>query len=367
MSPVTISQVSTRPYTFELNSSLRWGKGHQLESLEHVLVTVELSDGAVGMAEAPPRPTIYGETPESITAIIQRELAPMLAGQTLQTEDDIHTLYQQLSLVKNNNTAKGALDLALHMALAKSRGQSIAQMLGVTRPSVPVSFILGTGTTQAVMDEVRWAFEQGVRVLKVKVGRDFEREAEQITQIRQEYGDALQLYADANQCYTAENAVQHLRAFAGMGVLWCEEPLPVTQMRNRQALHPLSPLPLIGDDSAFTLPDLRREVNFNTFDILNIKTARTGYSESSALLRHAVRHSKGVMVGSQAGSLLGCLHALLFAGQEGIDYPTEGTFFLKVKDNYEGLVQIVDGAINLQQAEQALAQIEADLLRHPAA
>ena len=40
-----------------------------LIAAEHVLVRVTLSDGSVGVAEATPRPTIYGETPGSVTAM----------------------------------------------------------------------------------------------------------------------------------------------------------------------------------------------------------------------------------------------------------------------------------------------------------
>ena len=68
------------------------------------------------------------------------------------------------------------------------------------------------------------------------------------------------------------------------------------------------------------------------------------------------------MVGSQAGSMIGCLHALLFAGQEGITYPTEGTFFLKVQNHFEGVLPIDDGYVDLRQAAKVLAQVEADLL-----
>jgi len=363
MSPVTIKRLWTQPYHLELRDALSWGAAHRLDSLKHVLVFAELSDGAVGMAEAPPRPTIYGETPESIAAIIAGECAERLARQPLESEDDIQAAYQRTSIIKNNNTAKGALDIALYSALARSQGVALAQLLDVTRTRTRVSFILGTGALDTVLDEVGWVYEAGVRVLKVKVGADFERETALIQQIKQVYGDTLDLYADANQCYTVETAPDRLRRLADLGVLWCEEPLPVKQTRNREVFKPVSPLPLVADDSAFTLPDLRREINFDTFDILNIKTARTGFSESSAMLRQAVLNRKGVMVGSQAGSMIGCLHPLLFAGQERIDYPTEGTFFLKVRDHFAGLLPIENGAVDLRQVAKALAQVEAELLR----
>ncbi len=347
----TITRLSSQPHNLPLKSALSWGKGHRLERLNHVLVRVELSDGAVGIAEAPPRPSIYGETPESIAAIIAQDCSDLLIGQPVGSLADIQAAWQRLSLVKANNTAKGALDMALHMALAQSSGQSLASLLNVTRERVRVSFILGTGSDEVVLDEARWVYEAGVRVLKVKVGKDVAREKAQIAQIRQRYPE-MDLYADANQCYSAEEARRYLPELAELGIQWCEEPLPVQQIAQRAALRAEGLMPLIADNSAFTQTDLERELAFDTFDVLNIKTARNGFTEAAAMAAQATATGKGLMVGSQAGSLLGCLHALTFAGRAEVEYPTEGTFFLKVDETYD--LSIHDGTILMADVEAQL-------------
>jgi L-alanine-DL-glutamate epimerase-like enolase superfamily enzyme len=116
-----------------------------------------------------------------------------------------------------------------------------------------------------------------------------------------------------------------------LGLHYCEEPLPVEQIAERARLLAGRHLPIIADDSAFTLRDLQREVAFDTFDILNIKTARTGFTESAAMLALARRNHKGVMIGSQASAGLGTLHAALFAALPGIDHPSELSFPLKLR------------------------------------
>ena len=94
----TIIHLSSQPYHLPLKSALSWGKGHRLDALNHVLLRVELSDGAVGIAEAPPRPTIYGETPESIAAIIAQDCSDLLLGQPVELLADIQAAQQRLSL-----------------------------------------------------------------------------------------------------------------------------------------------------------------------------------------------------------------------------------------------------------------------------
>lgn len=357
---IDIKKLTTRPYNLELKSSLQWGKGHQLAALNHVLVIAELSDGSMGIAEATPRPTIYGETPDSIMAIIRHDCSELLIDQPVESLDDLRRADQRLSPIKNNNTAKGALNMALFSAYARSQNVPLSQLLNATQPKVRVSFILGTGKIDEVLREVEEVYAAGVRFLKVKVGKDFESETTLIQMIRRAYED-MDIYVDANECFDAENAVSYLAQLADFGAKYCEEPLPVRQLRERGHVRQESSVPLIADDSAFTIEDLERELDFDTFDILNIKTARTGFSHSDAMLRRAVAAGKGIMVGSQASSLLGCLHAIIYSCQPKIEHPTEGTFFLKVKD--AETITIDDGYVSLQQAEDTLAEMQNRLLR----
>jgi L-alanine-DL-glutamate epimerase-like enolase superfamily enzyme len=247
--------------------------------------------------------------------------------------------------------------MALYGALAQSQDTTLSDLLNVAQERVRVSFILGTGSLQEVMGEVEWVYESGVRVLKVKVGKNFGREAAQIQQIREIYGDSLELYVDANQCYMLSEAKKCLAELREMGIQWCEEPLPVQYIGKRRLLRGCEIMPLIADDSAFTLPDLEREVSFHTFDVLNIKTARNGFTEAGAMLQMASEAGKGIMVGSQASSLLGCLHAVLFAAQASVEYPTEATFFLKTHDDNASLLPISDGYIDVAQAQRALVEL----------
>jgi L-Ala-D/L-Glu epimerase len=357
--PINIKKLTARLYNLELKSSLQWGKGHQLAALNHVLVIAELSDGSLGIAEATPRPTIYGETPDSIMAIIQRDCSELLIDQPIESLDDLRRADQRLSPIKNNNTAKGALNMALFSAHARSQNVSISQLLNATQPSVRVSFILGTGKIDEVLREVEEVYAAGVRFLKVKVGKDFDSETTLIEMIRRAYED-MDIYVDANECFDAENAVPYLAQLADFGAKYCEEPLPARQLRQRAQVRQESSVPLIADDSAFTIEDLERELEFDTFDILNIKTARTGFSHSNAMLRRAVAAGKGIMVGSQASSLLGCLHAIIYSCQPEIEHPTEGTFFLKVNEGPS--ITIDKGYVDRKEAEMRLQDLVAMLL-----
>jgi L-Ala-D/L-Glu epimerase len=129
-----ITQIKPTIFRLPMHGELRWGKASTLAEARHVLVQVTLNDGSSGYAEAPPRPTIYGETVYSITSIIEHELAPRVVGVPLaQVQWKLHE-------IKYNHTAKGAIDMALHDALAQAQGISLAEQLGVTAERVKVSY-----------------------------------------------------------------------------------------------------------------------------------------------------------------------------------------------------------------------------------
>lgn len=357
----TVEHIQTIPYRLPLREPLAWGKASVLVDAHHVLVGVTLSDGAQGWAEAPPRPTIYGETVESICAIVSKELAPRLLGEALD-ERTLPGLNARMAQIANNQTARGALDMAMHDALAASRGLSLAAHVGAVQEQLRVSYILGIGEEEAVLQEAARVVGQGVRVLKVKVGREWEADLARLLRLREHLGPDVDLYADANECFTPENGQRRLEALAELGLLYCEEPLPVEMIRERAALRRADALPVIADDSAFGLRDLRRELALDTFHILNIKPPRTGYTESAAMLAAAQAAGKGVMVGSQASTGLGTLRAALFAAKMGIEHPSELSFFLKLQtDLLDRPLLLHDGYLHL--SEIAAARIDPERLQ----
>ncbi len=355
-----IRRIRTTTYNVPLKATLTWGKDHQLRQLEHVLVGVELSDGAFGIAEATPRPSIYGETQASIAHMVEGHLTPLLLGQDIDSVDAIAALSVRLAHIKNNNTAKGALDMALHQALANSRGERLGSYLGVSRQRIRLSTIVSTGVPEAVIADVGSAFGAGIRVFKVKIGSDIPREIDTIARLLDGY-PAAQFYVDANETLDSANAAGVLGRLYEMGVIHCEEALPAHRLRDRRQLRRGCKMPIIADDSAFTLRDLEREIEFDTFDILNIKTARTGFSESRRMLELCSAAGKDVMVGSQAGSLLGCLHAAVFAGHDAVNCASECSFFTKTEADLSWAPPIKDGYVQLEAVETALARMQATL------
>lgn len=325
----TISRITPRPFKLPLRGALRWGKASELVALEHVLLEVELSDGSLGRAEIPPRPTIYGETQKTVLAALEY-LTPRLLGLEAEDTEGVHKV---LSGFPSNLTTKGGLDIALWEAWAASEGQSLSDVLEPAYERIKVSYILGIADEQEMLEDAKSVYAAGVRVLKVKVGRDLEGDLRRLAKLKEHFPDVA-LYADANETLSVQQAPSYLRAWAGAGLLYVEEPLPTQEVLARSGLQKMQLLPIIADDSAFTVRDLSRELQLETYDILNLKPARSGYTQSLEMLKANREAGKGAMVGSQALSSFGAYQSALVAFQEGISEPSELAFHLKAEGSF---------------------------------
>ncbi|GIW25039.1 enolase C-terminal domain-like protein [Meiothermus sp.] len=334
----SIKRITPRPFRLPLRGALRWGKASELAALEHVLLEVELSDGALGRAEIPPRPTIYGETVGTVLAALDY-LRPQLLGLDIE---DTEAIQRVLHNFPANLTTKGGLDIALWEAWARSEGQELWQVFEPHHPRVQVSYILGIADEAEMLSDAQTVYRAGVRVLKVKVGRDLEADLARLRTLREHFPDVV-LYADANETLTPEGAEAYLRRWAEAGLLYVEEPLPIAEVLARKRLRKAAILPLIADDSAFTLRDLWREAQLDTYDILNLKPARTGYTQTLQMLALNRTEGKKAMVGSQALSSFGAYQTALMAFQEGVSEPCELAFHLKAEGGFCNFPPLKEG------------------------
>lgn len=337
-----ITDLEIIPYRLPLKGALAWGKFSSMSLAEHVLLKVTLENGISGISEAPPRPTIYGETIQSMVGMLEFFKA-RLVGLAI---DDITAINSIFSSVPNNNVFKGALDMAIWDARVKSEGSDLFRALSGENSSIAVSYILGISDATTMLDEARRVIEAGVRVLKVKVGRDYIKDLAVISQLQTEFSSlGVQLYADSNETLESDSAPKILENMQKAGLMYVEEPLPVRQIKSRANLRKLEILPIIADDSCFTLSDLERELDFDTFDILNIKTARNGFTQSLEMLILAHQAGKGVMIGSQASTTLGTVHAAIISSRNEVTHPCELSFFLKLETDIVNRIPTVENGI----------------------
>ena len=120
-----IVAVEAIPFAIPYRKPLRFASG-EVHVADHVLVRVHTDDGVVGLAEAPPRPYTYGETQESIVAVVEKLFAPALVGLTLLERE---TARARVERTVGNPAAKAAVDMAVWDALGRTLDLPVTQLL----------------------------------------------------------------------------------------------------------------------------------------------------------------------------------------------------------------------------------------------
>jgi L-alanine-DL-glutamate epimerase-like enolase superfamily enzyme len=123
--------------------------------------------------------------------------------------------------------AIAAVDVALWDLRARSAGVALCDLFGRVRDAVPA---YGSGgftsydTPQLCEQLAGWAHD-GMRAVKMKVGRDPAADPCRVEAARAAIGDGTELFVDANGAYSVEQAIAMAHRFARSGVTWFEQPV----------------------------------------------------------------------------------------------------------------------------------------------
>jgi L-alanine-DL-glutamate epimerase-like enolase superfamily enzyme len=124
-------------------------------------------------------------------------------------------------------TAISAVDIALWDLKARSLSVALADLIGRARDGIPA---YGSGGFTSYDDDALatqlggWASD-GFGMVKMKVGREQDRDPHRVEVARSAIGPDVRLFVDANGAYDRKGALAAAETFAAQGVSWFEEPV----------------------------------------------------------------------------------------------------------------------------------------------
>src|SRR5271170_6056905 len=135
-----IRDIEVTPFVIPLVKPTKWAAGY-MTHVDWLLVKIVGDDGTYGVAEAIPRPMIYGETQHSIYYAITQYLAPLLI------EEDsfaLERIWSKMGSLAGNPAAKSAIDIALHDLNGKLLKMPVHRLLGgPARSEVDLVWMVG--------------------------------------------------------------------------------------------------------------------------------------------------------------------------------------------------------------------------------
>jgi L-alanine-DL-glutamate epimerase-like enolase superfamily enzyme len=173
--------------------------------------------------------------------------------------------------------AISAVDQALWDRKARTLGLSLAELLGPAHDDVPV---YGSGGFCSYGDEqlreqlAGWV-EQGIPRVKMKLGREPERDPARLDAAREAIGDDAELFVDANGAFTAKDALAWAERYAlEWSVTWFEEPVSSADFEGLRLLKENAPLEIAAGEYAYVAADVRNIVE--CVDVLQLDVTRCG-------------------------------------------------------------------------------------------
>lgn len=268
------------------NVALPWRRLHKMafpsgKLGNYVIVRVRTDEGIDGLGEATvlkewggDHGRYFGESPELTVALINTVLAPALIG---IDPFAIERAHREMDLaVKGYPYAKTALDEALHDIKGKALGVPVYELLGgLWREEIPVAHSLGWMEIDEALAEAEAAVAEGIRTIKIKVGRSAEYDVRIVREVRRLVGDDVDIVVDANQGWpTPKYAIGILRRMEKHRIRYAEQPVEGIARMSRVAR--AVDVPIMADESAWTPQDVLEIVERGAADMISLYTTKPG-------------------------------------------------------------------------------------------
>ena len=248
---------------------------------QYLLVKMTGTDGTVGWGEAPALKDwggefgrYFGESTAVVDLMIQRYLAPAVAGLGVARPAELHRRMD--AAVKGYPYAKAAIDFAYYDLTGKALGLPVHVLLGgLLRENVAVTHSIGLLEIDEAVSEVRKVAQDGIRTIKIKIGVDPARDVAIVKAIREAVGPQIKLCVDANEGYkTPGQAIQTIREMESVGLIYVEQPVMGIERiaRVAQAID----APVMADESAWNAHDVIQIVEQKAAQIVSIYTTKPG-------------------------------------------------------------------------------------------
>ena len=228
--------------------------------------------------------TGYGYADNATATLIRETLFPEI----LQRDPmDIPALWNAMVRRIRNlgrpgicSMAISAVDVALWDMKARILDLPLVSLLGGARESIPVYGSGGfTSYTSAQLEEqfVEW-MEKGVRLFKMKVGRDARADVHRVREAREVIGDSADLMVDANGAYSRKEALLQAECFAEQSVSWFEEPVSSDDLEGLRLIRDRAPagMKIAAGEYGYDAYYFRRMIEAGAVDVLQADATRCG-------------------------------------------------------------------------------------------
>ena len=270
------------------------------EAAENIYLKIYTDTEIIGLGECSPFPMLVGETQDTCLHV-GKDLARIIIGMNPLDIEAIHRAMN--AYIAFNSTIKSAFDMALYDIAAKEKDLPLYAFLGGSKKQIQTDLTIGIDAPQKMAATAVRFVEQGVKIIKIKVGKNAKEDVERIRLIRESVGPSIGLRIDANQGWDFDAAVFALQSMEPYSIEYCEQPMHHRSDAQLPELRQRVAIPIMADESVFDHYDAERLIQAGACDYINIKLAKSGgIFEAIKIADTAQRHGIPCMLGGMVES-----------------------------------------------------------------
>ncbi len=271
---IIIKEIKVAAYTIptdspESDGTIKWDST--------TLILVEISAGNhTGIG--------YSFANEASAYFIEKNLKQLVEGKdAMQIPSIVESMVHS---VRNNGNSSviamaiSAVDNALWDLKAKVVGLPLVSLLGKFNDGFQ---IYGSGgftsySIDRLQKQLRGWAEQGIKQVKMKIGREPDKDVFRVKKAREAIGRDVALFVDANAAYTARQALDFAWHFADLNVTWFEEPVAANNLKGLHFVREQSPpaMQIAAGEYGYNLPYFEEMMSAGAVDVLQADATRCG-------------------------------------------------------------------------------------------
>ncbi|MBI4308650.1 MAG: dipeptide epimerase [Chloroflexi bacterium] len=346
-----ITAIEPIPVSLPLKSTFSMSRGDYPVS-DHVVVRMTTDAGIVGYGEAAVHTNSSEQTQAAAVAGIRDQLAPALIGHDPRNVGRLHELMDKALL--GNNYVKSAVDIAAYDIAGQALGVPVHTLLGgCYRDRIPLCRSIGIKGLKEVAGEAVDIVRTGFGMVKLKAGRDPQRDLDAVLAARKAIGDGVPIRVDANAGYTeADVVLPVLRKMEELGVVIVEQPVSRWDLFGMAKVAAALRATVLADESLYTAEDGANLLRLRAADAFNVKVQRAGgLYEAMKIVALAEASGTPMLVGGTLESGIGAAASVhMGAASRTLAYPCDcRTPLVYAEDLLDEPLRIEQGYVHIPQ------------------
>ncbi len=286
-----IDEIDFIPIAIDRNEVFRISTGSSLTA-ENVLVRVK-AEGRTGWGNASPS-SVTEETTESILNAL-KTIKEEMEGRDIKIEETWRSLRKK---IPKDRAALAGFDIALQDLKGNLEGKRVFELYDGREEGVPTDRTIGLMTTGEAEEHAQRFIEEGFKAIKIKIGLGVVEDIKRIQAVRNIVGEDIDLWVDANQAFSPEEAITVCKKIEPFDIEFVEQPVHVDDLEGLKKVTKESDIPIMADETMKDYHMAEKICEEDIADMVNIKLMKcSGITGARKIIDVLEENDKTAMVG----------------------------------------------------------------------